>query len=197
MRPSSVFCYFASPTLLFEVTDLRVKIRLERQLRDMRKKPGFNEEDATTEVLAQRCGLLPPTSFSIESLQRRQQELQELVREQRERRVAQRGAFLEWRAGQREKGAARRLQVQARKAERYKRMQCETAKHRFLEVTLGRSRMSTLETSMPQITELRSGDQNLGSTGGDFTAVRLSAAHPLSTAFPRPSSPSPPRLTER
>ncbi|KAG8344989.1 hypothetical protein ERJ75_001055000 [Trypanosoma vivax] len=60
----------------------------------------------------------------------------ELLREQGRRRVARREAFLQWQAGQREKGAAQRLVRQAKTQEKFKRHHYHTQSGRLVSVGL-------------------------------------------------------------
>ncbi|KEG11196.1 excreted/secreted protein 23 [Trypanosoma grayi] len=61
-----------------------------------------------------------------------------LLKEQGQRRIARREAFLHWQAGQREKGAAHRLMRQAKTQEKYKRYHYHTQSGRLISVALAR-----------------------------------------------------------
>ncbi|ORC89300.1 excreted/secreted protein 23 [Trypanosoma theileri] len=58
-----------------------------------------------------------------------------LLKEQGERRIARREAFLQWQAGQREKGAAHRLLRQAKTQEKFKRHHYHTQNGRLISVS--------------------------------------------------------------
>ncbi|EAN84891.1 hypothetical protein C3747_287g14 [Trypanosoma cruzi] len=59
-----------------------------------------------------------------------------LIKEQEERRIARREAFLKWQAGQREKGAAHRLVRQAKTQEKFKRHHYHAQSGRLISIAL-------------------------------------------------------------
>nr|CCC91985.1 conserved hypothetical protein [Trypanosoma congolense IL3000] len=61
-----------------------------------------------------------------------------LLEEQWRRRIARREAFLQWQAGQREKGAAERLVRQAKTQEKFKRHRYHTQSGRLISIGLAR-----------------------------------------------------------
>lgn len=122
-----------TPLVLFEVRDVRERVRIERRRRDKmreidaQRKAGSSTSanindthDLSDEAIAMECGLTPPTVFSAEEIRSSKDVVAALVKEQREKRLAKREAFLTWQAGQREKGAASRLARSAKKAERWR-----------------------------------------------------------------------------
>ncbi|RNF02016.1 excreted/secreted protein 23 [Trypanosoma conorhini] len=76
-----------------------------------------------------------------ESDDRRGEELRmlALLKEQEQRRIARREAFLKWQAGQREKGAAHRLVRQAKTQEKFKRHHYHAQSGRLISVALSQS----------------------------------------------------------
>lgn len=117
--------------LRFEVKDVREKILLERARRQ-RVKKGADGTEVDDDVLAEEAGLIPPRAVDVSKLEEEKQRMMEALEGQRLKRIARRAAFLEWQAGQREKGAAQRLVRQAETAEKYKRHHYNSRRGRIL-----------------------------------------------------------------
>ncbi|KAH9593357.1 hypothetical protein LSM04_001453 [Trypanosoma melophagium] len=77
------------------------------------------------------------SDFNVQSDQRQKEKESMLIllKEQGERRIARREAFLQWQAGQREKGAAHRLVRQAKTQEKFKRHHYHTQNGRLISVS--------------------------------------------------------------
>lgn len=121
--------------LRFEFKDVKSKTIVEK-LRRAKLQQGVHPSDIDTEELARESGLAPSPSADVQGFVQEKEALLGLLREQRVRRIARREAFLEWQAGQREKGAAHRLLRQSRKAEKYKRRHYHAASGRMLPLSL-------------------------------------------------------------
>jgi hypothetical protein len=133
---------------LFEVRDIRERIRMERRRKEKARElvdEGSSTSRASSEeteaalsddVIAQECGLMPPTIFTAEQIRHSKDVVAQLVREQREKRLAKREAFLSWQAGQREKGSAFRLARSAKKAERWKQQHSNEMGHKLISTSL-------------------------------------------------------------
>ncbi|CUG58322.1 Hypothetical protein, putative [Bodo saltans] len=137
-----------TPIALFEVRDVRERVLMERlrsqklktleraaQVSSVTTSPQRDEANSD-EVLAQEAGLMPPTSFTLEEIKNSREVVSQLVREQREKRLAKREAFLTWQAGQREKGSATRLARSAKKAERWRQLHHSQVGHKIISTAL-------------------------------------------------------------
>lgn len=138
-----------TPVALFEVRDVRERIKIERRRAEKvrefesaqsatnsKSKLDTSSPSLSDEALAEECGLTPPTSFSLDAIQKSREVVMHLVKEQREKRLAKRQAFVSWQAGQREKGAAFRLAGSAKKAERWQRLHASQTGHKILSTAL-------------------------------------------------------------
>lgn len=119
--------------LCWKVRDVRGKVLIDRA-REAKVRKGFHLDDLSDAMMAKECGLLPPEHVSARELQQQKAQLMTLLSEQKLKRIARREAFLEWQAGQREKGAAHRLVRQAKTAEKYKRHHYHSRKGKILSI---------------------------------------------------------------
>lgn len=131
--------------LLFVAQELKEKLLLERARREERLIPKtqvrteFGEEipeieEVSDDALAKRLGLKETDALDVIEEAAKKQQLQNLINEQRRKYNASKDAFLEWQAGQREKGSANRLRRQAYSAEATKRHYTETVGKRLISV---------------------------------------------------------------
>ena len=127
----------------FEIMDVREKILLERRRgaieREREKlrqapQPQVVHDELGDEEVAQDVGLVPRPDerVNLTELKEKKDRMRSLMLEQHRRKVASKEAFVEWQAGQREKGAAHRLSRQSRKAEAHKRLHCESQRCRLV-----------------------------------------------------------------
>lgn len=119
--------------LWYEFKDVKSKTLLERLAKE-KVRAGASPEDVDMEELARESGLAPSNSVDVQQFVREKETVMGMLQEQRLRRIARREAFLEWQAGQREKGAAHRLLRQARKAEKYKQRHYHATSGRMVPV---------------------------------------------------------------
>ncbi|KAG5478789.1 hypothetical protein CUR178_05367 [Leishmania enriettii] len=124
-----------SRRLLYQFKGLKDKAILEK-LRNTKLQQGAHPSEVDMEELARESGIAPSSSVNVADFVREKETVLEMLQEQRMRRIARREAFLEWQAGQREKGAAHRLLRQSGKAERYKRRHYHATSGRMLPLTL-------------------------------------------------------------
>ncbi|KAG5504322.1 hypothetical protein JKF63_04767 [Porcisia hertigi] len=124
-----------SRCLLFEFKDLKSKTILEK-LRNQKLKSGVHPMDVDMAELAREGGITPSNHVNLHDFVREKEAVIGMLQDQRLRRIARREAFLEWQAGQREKGAAHRLVRQSRKAEKYKRRHYHATSGRMLPLAL-------------------------------------------------------------
>ncbi|AIN98459.1 hypothetical protein LPMP_230070 [Leishmania panamensis] len=124
-----------SRSLWYQFKDLKSKTILEK-LRNRKLQQGVHPSDLDMEELAKESGIAPPSSVSVQDFMHEKEAVLEMLQEQRLRRIARREAFLEWQAGQREKGAAHRLVRQSRKAEKYKRRHYHATSGRMLPLSV-------------------------------------------------------------
>jgi hypothetical protein len=139
-----------TPVALFEVRDVRERVKIERLRADKLKAlessrtkmtsnaalEGDPKEMFSDTALAEECGLMPPTKFTLNEIKNSRDVVSQLVREQREKRLAKREAFLTWQAGQREKGSAHRLARSAKKAERWRQLHNTQMGHKIVSTAL-------------------------------------------------------------
>jgi hypothetical protein len=119
--------------LWYEFKDVKSKAFLEK-LAKSKVKAGMDPSDIDMEELAMESGLAPSNTANVKQFVQEKENVINMLREQRLRRVARREAFLEWQAGQREKGAAHRLLRQSRKAEKYKQRHYHATSGRMVPV---------------------------------------------------------------
>ncbi|CBZ27140.1 conserved hypothetical protein [Leishmania mexicana MHOM/GT/2001/U1103] len=124
-----------SRRLWYQLKDLKSKVILEK-LRNSKLKEGVHPSDMDMEELARESGIAPASSVNVQDFVHEKEAVLGMLQEQRLRRIARREAFLEWQAGQREKGAAHRLVRQSRKAEKYKRRHYHATSGRMLPISL-------------------------------------------------------------
>ncbi|KAG5501156.1 hypothetical protein JIQ42_06154 [Leishmania sp. Namibia] len=124
-----------SRRLWYQFRDLKDKAILEK-LRNTKLQQGAHPSEVDMEELARESGIAPSSSMNVADFVHEKETVLEMLQEQRMRRIARREAFLEWQAGQREKGAAHRLVRQSRKAEKYKRRHYHASSGRMLPLTL-------------------------------------------------------------
>ncbi|GET88647.1 hypothetical protein, conserved [Leishmania tarentolae] len=124
-----------SRKLWYQLKDLKSKVILDR-LRNTKVQEGVHPSDVDIDELARESGLAPPSSANVQDFVQEKEAVLGMLREQRLRRIARREAFLEWQAGQREKGAAHRLVRQSRKSEKYKRRHYHAMGGRMLPISL-------------------------------------------------------------
>lgn len=119
----------------FEVADAHSLAVLNR-LRRTKANQGIPEDKiGTDDELAREAGLTASSCLvETDELTLKKAKLRELLAAQKMKRLVQREAFLEWQAGQREKGAAHRLLRQAKVAEKYKRHHYHCKSGRVLSV---------------------------------------------------------------
>lgn len=122
-----------SRTLRYQFADVKSKTVLEK-LAKAKVKAGVHPDDVDMEELARESGLAPSNSTSMDQFVQEKENVLGMLQEQRVRRIARREAFLEWQAGQREKGAAHRLLRQSRKAEKYKQRHYHAVSGRMVPV---------------------------------------------------------------
>lgn len=122
-----------SRVLRYEVKDLKSKTIIDKA-RAAKVKLGVDTRDISDADLAMETGLVPPDVVDRHELLKQKEQLLAVLEEQKMRRIARREAFLEWQAGQREKGAAHRLVRQAKTAEKFKRQHYHSRKGRILSV---------------------------------------------------------------
>jgi len=116
----------------FETVDVWERLGNELRTATQAKPPLEGEELPAENEDADTNG---QEMVDISSLVRRKNDLVAAIEHQKQRRLANRQAFQLWQAGQREKGAAMRLERQARKAEGFKRRQATALKDRLLQVS--------------------------------------------------------------
>ncbi|KPI85496.1 hypothetical protein ABL78_5457 [Leptomonas seymouri] len=119
--------------LWYKFNDVKSKGILERMAK-AKVRAGVDPSDVDMGELARESGLAPSNTANIQQFVQEKEAVMNMLQEQRLRRIARREAFLEWQAGQREKGAAHRLLRQARKAEKYKRRHYHATGGRMLPV---------------------------------------------------------------
>ncbi|KAG5478595.1 hypothetical protein LSCM1_05997 [Leishmania martiniquensis] len=124
-----------SRCLWYQFKDVKEKAIFEKFC-NAKLQQGVHPSDVDMEELARESGIVPPSSVNVVDFVREKEMVQEMLQEQRLRRIARREAFLEWQAGQREKGAAHRLARQSRKAEKYKRRHYHATSGRMLPLLL-------------------------------------------------------------
>ena len=157
-RRSVVLLGLSQTTVLYRTADLdtlRDKIRvakhrkhLERASKDIPRVSvveGWSDEptaptrssEYTDEEVADDIGMTdnPHAPVDLDELRKRKAMMTQMINYQQERRRMSRDAFLEWQAGQREKGMGERLRKLTGKAERFKRFQNNQAEGRLLPVT--------------------------------------------------------------
>ncbi|KAK7198370.1 hypothetical protein NESM_000796100 [Novymonas esmeraldas] len=120
--------------LRYEFKDVKSKTILEK-LRRTKLQQGTHPSDVDMAELARESGLAPPRGVNVQDFIQEKEAVIGMLQEQRLRRISRREAFLEWQAGQREKGAAHRLVRQSRKAEKYKRRHYHTMSGRMLPIS--------------------------------------------------------------
>ncbi|CCW63718.1 unnamed protein product [Phytomonas sp. EM1] len=119
--------------LAFEVKDVKTKSIIARA-RSRKEKQGVSPSDIDDEDLARECNLLDSYLISTDDLLAQKERLLAMLKEQKLKRISQREAFFTWQTKQREKGAAYRLDRQARTAEKYKQHRYHSQKGRILPV---------------------------------------------------------------
>ena len=90
--------------------------------------------EVTDADLAERLGLTESDSIDLSAIQAQKDELRKLIMDQRAKYNSTREAFLEWQAGQREKGSALRLYRQGLRAEGTKQLYAQSAGARLMSV---------------------------------------------------------------
>lgn len=148
-------------TLLYQFKDVRSKTILEK-LAKAKIKAGTHPDEVDMEELARESGLAPSNSASMESFVQEKETVLGMLQEQRVRRIARREAFLEWQAGQREKGAAHRLLRQSRKAEKYKQRHYHAVSGRMVPVLAAKSDSSSTTECRNQRSNHTNSDYRLG-----------------------------------
>ncbi|KPA84158.1 hypothetical protein ABB37_02232 [Leptomonas pyrrhocoris] len=123
----------ASRWLWYPYKDVKSKTILEKMAK-AKLKAGMDPSDVDMQELARESGLAPSNTADIQHFVQGKETVVAMLQEQRLRRIARREAFLEWQAGQREKGAAHRLLRQARKAEKYKQRHYHATSGRMVPV---------------------------------------------------------------
>ncbi|KAL7697864.1 hypothetical protein N2W54_006877 [Lotmaria passim] len=123
----------ATRLLRYEFKDVKSKAMLEKMAK-AKVKAGMDPADIDMEELARESGLAPSSTSNLRHFVQEKEAVIGMLQEQRLRRIARREAFLEWQAGQREKGAAHRLLRQARKAEKYKQRHYHATSGRMVPV---------------------------------------------------------------
>ncbi|CCW68237.1 unnamed protein product [Phytomonas sp. Hart1] len=119
--------------LAFKIKDVKTKLILDRA-RSKKEKQGVPSDDIDDEDLARECNLVDSYLISTEDLIAQKERLLLMLKEQKLKRISQREAFLAWQTKQREKGAAHRLDRQARTSERYKQHHYHSQKGRILPI---------------------------------------------------------------
>lgn len=119
--------------LWYQFKDVKSKTILEKMAK-AKVKAGMAADDVDMEELARESGLAPSSTAHVEHFVQEKEAVLGMLQEQRLRRIARREAFLEWQAGQREKGAAHRLLRQSRKAEKYKQRHYHAVSGRMVPV---------------------------------------------------------------
>ncbi|AAZ12968.1 hypothetical protein, conserved [Trypanosoma brucei gambiense DAL972] len=126
-------------TLIFRASfhDVRSKKMWERRQRELQKAGEQMEldEDVTPPPSIPRSSRVATRDESCEG---DKEAMLALLQEQWQRRVARREAFIQWQAGQREKGAAQRLVRQAKTQEKFKSHRYHTQSGRIISVGLAR-----------------------------------------------------------
>lgn len=119
--------------LFYEAKDLKSKT-IFAKARASKVREGVDPRDIDDDAVAKECGLIRPDAVSKHELLKEKEHLLAALKQQKLRRIARREAFLEWQAGQREKGAAHRLERQSKTAEKFKRRHYHSRKGRILSI---------------------------------------------------------------
>lgn len=120
--------------LRFQPPDVKSKVIFSK-IWSEKVKQGADPRDIDEEETAREAGLLPPRCVKTNDFVEEKERVMRMLEEQKMRRVARREAYLEWQAGQREKGAAHRLLRQSKKAEKYKRHHYHSISGRLLPIS--------------------------------------------------------------